>query len=80
MDNLIGSLPLPFVVAPCSGPSRILNRFTKDIHFMDDLLPMTLYDFIICSFMVLGGTLIIFFVNPWVVLRSVDHQRIVAAV
>ena len=48
-----------------------MNRFTKDVHFMDDLLPMTLYDFIICSFMVLGGTLIIFFVNPWVVLRSV---------
>ncbi|CBN77893.1 conserved unknown protein [Ectocarpus siliculosus] len=50
---------------------RILNRFTKDMHFMDDLLPMTLYDFIICSFMVTGGTLIIFFVNPWVVLSMV---------
>ncbi|CAM9523069.1 unnamed protein product, partial [Ectocarpus sp. 13 AM-2016] len=47
---------------------RILNRFTKDMHFMDDLLPMTLYDCITCSFMVTGNTLIIFFVNPWVVL------------
>ncbi|CBN77890.1 multidrug resistance-associated protein-like protein [Ectocarpus siliculosus] len=47
---------------------RILNRFTKDVHFMDDLLPMTLYDCIMCGFMVMGNTLIIFFVNPWVVL------------
>ncbi|CAM9399555.1 unnamed protein product, partial [Ectocarpus sp. 12 AP-2014] len=47
---------------------RILNRFTKDMHFMDDLLPMTLYDCVTCSFMVTGNTLIIFFVNPWVVL------------
>ncbi|CAM9767000.1 unnamed protein product, partial [Ectocarpus sp. 12 AP-2014] len=47
---------------------RILNRFTKDIHFMDDLLPMTVYDCVMCSFMVTGNTLIIFFVNPWVVL------------
>ncbi|CAM9253787.1 unnamed protein product, partial [Hapterophycus canaliculatus] len=47
---------------------RILNRFTKDMHNMDDLLPMTVYDFIVCSFMVTGGTLIVFFVNPWVVL------------
>lgn len=36
---------------------------------MDDLLPMTMYDFVICSFMVTGGTLIIFFVNPWVIIR-----------
>ncbi|CAM9886717.1 unnamed protein product [Scytosiphon promiscuus] len=50
---------------------RILNRFTKDMHFMDDLLPMTLYDFVICSFMVTGGTLIIFFVNPWVVISMI---------
>lgn len=48
---------------------RILNRFTKDMHFMDDLLPLTVYDFIICAFMVFGGVLIVFIVNPWVVLR-----------
>ncbi|CAN0477544.1 unnamed protein product, partial [Laminaria digitata] len=47
---------------------RILNRFTKDLHFMDDLLPLTVYDFIICAFMVSGGVLIVFIVNPWVVL------------
>lgn len=49
--------------------ARVLNRFTKDVHFMDDLLPATLYDFTVCSFMVAGGTLIIFVANPWVVIR-----------
>lgn len=59
-----------FQHGPCFlQPIRILNRFTKDMHFMDDLLPMTVYDFIICTFMVTGGTLIVFFVNPWVILR-----------
>lgn len=48
------------------------------MHFMDDLLPMTLYDFVICSFMVTGGTLIIFFVNPWVVIRCVSAQEFFA--
>lgn len=48
---------------------RILNRFTKDIHFMDDMLPITMYDFIACAFMVVGSTIIVFIVNPWVLLR-----------
>ncbi|CAN0476489.1 unnamed protein product [Scytosiphon promiscuus] len=39
------------------------------MHFMDDLLPMTVYDTIVCAFMVFGGILIIFIVNPWVVIR-----------
>ena len=43
---------------------------------MDDLLPMTLYDFAICIFMVTGGTLIIFFVNPWVILRYGFTERL----
>ena len=54
---------------------RILNRFTKDMHFMDDLLPLTVYDFIICAFMVFGGVLIVFIVNPWVVLRCGENDK-----
>ena len=46
---------------------------------MDDLIPMSMYDFVVCSFMVVGGTLIIFFVNPWVVLRCVDKKGVVSA-
>lgn len=55
---------------------RILNRFTKDMHFMDDLLPLTVFDFIICAFMVFGGVLIVFIVNPWVVLRCGENDKV----
>jgi len=34
---------------------RILNRFSADVGSNDDLLPTTLYDFLMCAFMVLGG-------------------------
>lgn len=51
----------------CAG--YLINRFTKDAHFMDDLLPLTVYDTIVCAFMAFGGVLIVFIVNPWVVLR-----------
>ena len=56
-------------------PRRILNRFTKDMDFMDDLLPMTMYDFTMCSVMAVGGTLLVFVVNPWVVLRYEKRIR-----
>jgi len=34
---------------------RILNRFSADVGSNDDILPLTMYDFVICSFLVLGG-------------------------
>lgn len=41
---------------------------------MDDLLPVTVYDTIVCAFMVFGGILIIFVANPWVVLRCGNNR------
>ena len=34
---------------------RILNRFSADVGITDDLLPTTLYDFLVTAFYVLGG-------------------------
>jgi ATP-binding cassette subfamily C (CFTR/MRP) protein 4 len=34
---------------------RILNRFSADVGIVDDLLPQTIFDFVVCAFMVLGG-------------------------
>lgn len=34
---------------------RILNRFSADVGINDDMLPTTLYDFLVTFFMVLGG-------------------------
>ena len=36
---------------------------------MDDMLPMTMYDVIMCAFMVIGATIIACVVNFWVLLR-----------
>jgi len=39
-----------------TNPSgRILNRFSADVGTNDDLLPQTLYDFTVCSFLVIGS-------------------------
>ena len=33
----------------CIHVGRILNRFSKDIGFLDDILPMTFYDYLTVS-------------------------------
>ena len=47
---------------------RILNRFAKDIGFMDELLPTTFTDFNQISLMVLGVVIFICVLNPMVLL------------
>ncbi|RUS91067.1 hypothetical protein EGW08_001195, partial [Elysia chlorotica] len=50
---------------------RILNRFSKDVGHMDDLLPVTFFDFIQCSLLILGIVLVAGVVNPWVFIPTV---------
>ncbi|XP_025080220.1 multidrug resistance-associated protein 4-like isoform X3 [Pomacea canaliculata] len=45
---------------------RILNRFAKDVGHMDDLLPITFFDFVQCFLLIIGIILVAGFVNPWV--------------
>ncbi|XP_052217717.1 ATP-binding cassette sub-family C member 4-like isoform X4 [Dreissena polymorpha] len=45
---------------------RILNRFSKDIGHMDDLLPVTFFDFTQCALLILGIVGVAGVVNPWV--------------
>ncbi|CAF3798555.1 unnamed protein product [Rotaria sp. Silwood1] len=44
---------------------RILNRFTSDIATMDDSLPTTLLDFLVCLSQVLGTIILVVLINPW---------------
>ncbi|CAG2238338.1 ABCC4 [Mytilus edulis] len=46
--------------------SRILNRFSKDTGHMDDLLPITLFDFIQCFLLIIGIVVVVGIVLPWV--------------
>ncbi|XP_057563357.1 ATP-binding cassette sub-family C member 4-like isoform X2 [Hippopotamus amphibius kiboko] len=47
---------------------RILNRFSKDIGHMDDLLPLTFQDFIQTFLLVIGVVGVMVAVIPWVVI------------
>ncbi|CAL1541619.1 unnamed protein product [Lymnaea stagnalis] len=50
---------------------RILNRFSKDIGHMDDLLPVTFFDFIQCALLIIGIVLVAGVVNPYVFIPTV---------
>lgn len=62
------SVPIRFFDTQPLG--RILNRFSKDIGFMDDLLPLTFFDFANCLLLVLGSVTLVCIVNPWVLLAT----------
>ena len=47
---------------------RILNRFSADVGIIDDLLPTTLYDFLVTAFYVLGGLAAAAFALPFILL------------
>ena len=47
---------------------RILNRFSADVGVADDLLPSTLYDFLVTAFFVLGGLAAAIFALPIVLI------------
>ncbi|CAF3410899.1 unnamed protein product [Rotaria socialis] len=44
---------------------RILNRFTKDVATMDDNLPLTVFDFLNCLFLVFGTIALVGILNPF---------------
>ena len=37
---------MKFTRKKCVLPGRVLNRFSKDVGHMDDLLPITFFDFV----------------------------------
>eukprot|EP00045_Choanoeca_perplexa_P017109 m.242188 g.242188 ORF g.242188 m.242188 type:complete len:1449 (-) comp17453_c0_seq21:1230-5576(-) len=44
---------------------RILNRFSKDMGFIDDLLPTTMLDLLQLSVLIVGTYLLVCSLNPW---------------
>ncbi|XP_067325155.1 cystic fibrosis transmembrane conductance regulator [Anolis sagrei] len=49
----------------------ILNRFSKDIAILDDLLPLTIFDFIQLILIVIGAILVVSAIEPYIFLASV---------
>eukprot|EP00042_Codosiga_hollandica_P050130 m.592762 g.592762 ORF g.592762 m.592762 type:complete len:933 (-) comp58023_c0_seq1:1350-4148(-) len=50
---------------------RILNRFSKDLGFLDDLLPWCYFDFLTGALGFVGIVLFISIANPWIFLATV---------
>ncbi|KAM6436506.1 cystic fibrosis transmembrane conductance regulator isoform 1-T1 [Liasis olivaceus] len=49
----------------------ILNRFSKDIAILDDLLPLTIFDFIQLMLIVIGAIVVVSVIQPYIFLASV---------
>lgn len=49
----------------------ILNRFSKDIAILDDLLPLTIFDFIQLILIVIGAVTVVSILQPYIFLATV---------
>ncbi|XP_019598753.2 cystic fibrosis transmembrane conductance regulator isoform X1 [Rhinolophus sinicus] len=49
----------------------ILNRFSKDIAILDDLLPLTIFDFIQLVLIVIGAVVVVSVLQPYIFLATV---------
>ncbi|KAF7246495.1 Cystic fibrosis transmembrane conductance regulator [Varanus komodoensis] len=49
----------------------ILNRFSKDIAILDDLLPLTIFDFVQLMLIVIGAIAVVSVMQPYIFLASV---------
>lgn len=49
----------------------ILNRFSKDIAILDDLLPLTIFDFIQLVLIVIGAVAVVSVLQPYILLATV---------
>eukprot|EP01063_Lacrimia_lanifica_P027522 TRINITY_DN3875_c0_g1_i1.p1 TRINITY_DN3875_c0_g1~~TRINITY_DN3875_c0_g1_i1.p1 ORF type:complete len:1364 (+),score=450.81 TRINITY_DN3875_c0_g1_i1:40-4131(+) len=49
---------------------RVLNRFSKDVGQLDELLPWSFYDTMVIMAIVVGSIVVIAIFNPWVILGT----------
>ncbi|XP_057563457.1 ATP-binding cassette sub-family C member 4-like [Hippopotamus amphibius kiboko] len=64
-------LRVPVLFFNRNAVGRILNRFSKDVGHMDDLLPLTFQDFIQTFLLVIGVVGVMVAVIPWIVIPVV---------
>ncbi|KAJ8395688.1 hypothetical protein AAFF_G00029250 [Aldrovandia affinis] len=50
---------------------RIMNRFTKDMAIIDDMLPLILFDFIQLTLIVLGAIFVVSIMRPYIFLAAI---------
>ncbi|CAF0703154.1 unnamed protein product [Brachionus calyciflorus] len=69
MFNKVLKTPMRFFDTNPLG--RIMNRFSKDIGFIDDLIPQTVGDFMIVLMMVLGSVFVSLILNYWIIIPTI---------
>lgn len=68
MFDSITRAPMRFFNTNTSG--RILNRFSKDIGAVDELLPSAIIDTLQIGLMLVGIIVIVGMVNPWMLIPT----------
>ncbi|KAK5646553.1 hypothetical protein RI129_005017 [Pyrocoelia pectoralis] len=71
-NNMLGNIiyaPMKFFNNNSSG--RIINRFSKDMGIIDEILPSVALDCLDVGLSILAATVMICFVTPWMALASV---------
>nr|XP_055029295.1 cystic fibrosis transmembrane conductance regulator [Misgurnus anguillicaudatus] len=61
-------LRAPMSVLNTMKTGRIMNRFTKDMSTIDDMLPLLMFDFVQLTLVVLGCVLVVSIVRPYIFL------------
>jgi ATP-binding cassette subfamily C (CFTR/MRP) protein 4 len=68
-EKMLGSvLASPMSFFQVNPHGRLLNRFSSDLSRMDELLPATLFDFLQCTFMIVGIIVLACILVPWILL------------
>ncbi|KAG9335857.1 hypothetical protein JZ751_003514 [Albula glossodonta] len=64
-------LRAPMAVLNTMKSGRIMNRFTKDMATIDDMLPLILFDFIQLTIIVLGAIFVVSIMRPYIFIAAI---------
>ncbi|KAJ8381864.1 hypothetical protein SKAU_G00026420 [Synaphobranchus kaupii] len=64
-------LRAPMAVLNTMKSGRIMNRFTKDMATIDDMLPLILFDFIQLTLIVVGAICVVSIMRPYIFLAAI---------
>uniref|UniRef100_A0A8C9TYH6 Cystic fibrosis transmembrane conductance regulator n=1 Tax=Scleropages formosus TaxID=113540 RepID=A0A8C9TYH6_SCLFO len=70
-EMLQSVLRAPMAVLNTMKTGRIMNRFTKDMATIDDMLPLILFDFIQLTLIVLGAISVVSIMRPYIFIAAV---------